>query len=65
MAANNEIGTIYPIDKIGQIAQKYQIPFLCDASQVVGKIEIDFSNWELPFSQFLVTNFTHPKASGR
>ncbi|MEQ8971493.1 MAG: aminotransferase class V-fold PLP-dependent enzyme [Coleofasciculus sp. C1-SOL-03] len=28
MAANNEIGTIYPIQNIGKIAQTYNIPFL-------------------------------------
>ena len=41
MAANNEVGTIYPIEKIGLIAKKYNIPFLCDASQAVGKIPIN------------------------
>jgi len=38
MAANNEIGNIYPILEIG----KYNIPFLCDASQTVGKIPTNF-----------------------
>jgi cysteine desulfurase len=32
------VGTIYPVEKIGAIAQKYHIPFLCDASQAVGKM---------------------------
>ncbi len=41
MAANNEIGNIYPVREIGKIAQKYNIPFLCDASQAVGKIPLD------------------------
>ncbi len=45
MAANNEVGTIYPIEKIGKIAQKYQTPFLCDASQAVGKIPLNFQDW--------------------
>lgn len=49
MAANNEIGNIYPIPKIGQIAQKYDIPFLCDASQAVGKIPIDFEQWGITY----------------
>jgi cysteine desulfurase len=26
MAANNEVGNIYPIQEVGQIAQKYDIP---------------------------------------
>jgi len=45
MAANNEIGNIYPIQTIGQIAQRYHIPFLCDGSQSVGKIPLNFEGW--------------------
>lgn len=45
MAANNEVGTLYPIGKIAAIAQSYQVPFLCDASQAVGKIPIQFNEW--------------------
>ncbi|MBE9137370.1 cysteine desulfurase [Nodosilinea sp. LEGE 07088] len=45
MAANNEVGTIYPIEKIAHIAQRYQVPLLCDASQAVGKIPIQFNEW--------------------
>ena len=64
MAANNEIGNIYPIDKIGQIAQKYQVPLLCDASQVVGKIEIDFSNWGITFLAISGHKLYAPKGIG-
>jgi cysteine desulfurase len=49
MAANNEIGNIYPIQKIGQIAQHYGIPFLCDSSQAVGKIPIQFEEWGITY----------------
>jgi cysteine desulfurase len=49
MAANNEIGNIYPLEKIGKIAQKYQIPWLCDGSQAVGKIPIDFQHLGITF----------------
>ncbi len=52
MAANNEVGNIYPLEKIGQIAQKYQIPWLCDASQAVGKIPIDFHDLGITFLTF-------------
>lgn len=47
MAANNEVGTLYPIEKIAAIAQTYQVPFLCDASQAVGKVPIQFNEWGL------------------
>jgi cysteine desulfurase len=45
MAANNEVGTLYPIEKIAAIAQSHQVPFLCDASQAVGKIPLQFNEW--------------------
>jgi cysteine desulfurase len=45
MAANNEVGTIYPIEKIAAIAQRYQVPLLCDAAQAVGKIPLQFNAW--------------------
>jgi cysteine desulfurase len=64
MAANNEIGTIYPIDQIGEIAQKYQIPFLSDASQAIGKIEIDFSNWGITFLAISGHKLYAPKGIG-
>jgi len=41
MYANNEIGTIQPIKKIGELAQKNNIIFHSDATQAVGKLEID------------------------
>ena len=47
MAANNEVGTIYPIEKIAAIAQSHQTPFLCDASQAVGKVPIYFNDYGL------------------
>ncbi|MCI8290774.1 MAG: cysteine desulfurase [Clostridia bacterium] len=41
MMANNEIGNIYPIKEISQIANKYNVLFHCDSVQAVGKIKID------------------------
>jgi cysteine desulfurase len=41
MHANNEVGTIQPIQKISAIAQQKNIVFHTDASQSVGKIEAD------------------------
>lgn len=41
MFANNEIGTIEPIEKIAKIAQSHGILFHTDAVQAVGNVEID------------------------
>lgn len=64
MAANNEIGTIYPIEKIGQIAQRYNIPFLCDASQAVGKIPINFKAWGITYLAISAHKIYGSKGSG-
>jgi cysteine desulfurase len=40
MHANNEIGTLEPIAKIGQICKSYHVPFHSDACQSFGKIPI-------------------------
>jgi len=40
MWANNETGLIHPISEISQLAEKYQLIFLTDAVQAVGKIPV-------------------------
>ena len=41
MAANNEIGTIQPVEEIGKIAKDYDIIFHTDAVQTIGKMPMD------------------------
>ncbi|RKD33770.1 aminotransferase class V-fold PLP-dependent enzyme [Thermohalobacter berrensis] len=41
--ASNVIGTIQPIRKIGEIAKKYDIPFVVDAAQTAGIYPIDIN----------------------
>ena len=41
MAANNEIGTIQPIEEIGRIAREHNILFHTDAVQAFGHVPID------------------------
>lgn len=47
MLANNEIGNIYPIEKIASIAKKNNILFHCDAVQAAGKIKIDVKSLDV------------------
>ena len=64
MAANNEVGNIYPIDIIGTIAQRYKIPFLCDGSQAVGKIPLNFQDWGITFLTISGHKLYAPKGIG-
>ncbi|HEY9801562.1 MAG TPA: cysteine desulfurase family protein [Leptolyngbyaceae cyanobacterium] len=64
MAANNEVGTIYPIEKIGAIAQTYNIPFLCDASQATGKIPLNFQDWGITYLAISGHKLYAPKGVG-
>jgi len=41
MHANNEIGTIEPVEEIGKIARERKIHFHCDTVQSVGHIPVD------------------------
>ncbi len=64
MAANNEIGNIYPIEKVGAIAQKYNIPFLCDGSQAVGKIPINCNEMGITYLAISGHKMYAPKGIG-
>ena len=44
MFANNEIGTIQPINEIAKITKEYNIVFHTDAVQAVGNVPINVSN---------------------
>lgn len=41
MHANNEVGTVQPIEEIGKLARERGIPFHTDAAQSAGKIPVD------------------------
>jgi cysteine desulfurase len=64
MAANNEVGTIYPIQQISAIAQRHQVPFLCDATQSVGKIPIQFNDWGITMLALSAHKLYGPKGIG-
>lgn len=41
MHANNETGTLQPVQEIGELAKRYGIAFHTDASQSIGKVEVN------------------------
>jgi len=44
MWVNNETGVIQPINDIARLCRKYNIIFMCDATQAIGKIPIDLKS---------------------
>jgi len=44
MYANNETGTIFPVEQIGAIAKEYGAAFHVDAVQVAGKLPLNMKN---------------------
>jgi cysteine desulfurase len=41
MHANNEVGSILPVEEIGEIAKKKEVPLHTDAAQSCGKVEVN------------------------
>jgi cysteine desulfurase len=64
MLGNNEIGTLHPIHEIGRIAMGREIPFLCDAVQAVGKIDVDVDRMGIDLLPISAHKLYGPKGTG-
>lgn len=64
MAANNEIGTIEPIAKIGEIAHEHGILFHTDAVQAYGHIPINVDEMNIDMLSASGHKFYGPKGTG-
>lgn len=64
MFANNEIGTIQPIEQIAEIAQKYNIVFHTDAVQAAGNVPIDVESMGIDMLSMSGHKINAPKGIG-
>ncbi len=64
MFANNEIGTIEPIEEIGKIAKENNIPFHTDTVQAIGKVPIDVDKLNIDLLSISSHKIYGPKGIG-
>jgi cysteine desulfurase len=64
MLANNEVGTIQPIEEIGKITRKKGVLLHCDAVQGVGKTEFDVRKMNVDLASLTAHKMYGPKGVG-
>lgn len=64
MHANNETGTLQPIEEISEVARRFSIPFHTDASQSLGKVPVNVDELGIDFLTIAGHKMYAPKGIG-
>jgi len=64
MHANNETGTLTPIEKVGELCRKYDAVFHCDTVQTMAHFKHDLSTLPVDFITCAAHKFHGPKGVG-
>lgn len=64
MAANNEIGVIQPLEKIGEICREQGVLFHSDAAQAIAKIPLDVEQMKIDLMSLTAHKIYGPKGTG-
>ena len=63
-AANGELGTIQPVEEIGELCREHGIVFHTDATQAVGKIQVDVDRCRADLLALSAHKLYGPKGAG-
>lgn len=64
MHANNEIGSLLPMDRVGEMCKKYNALFHCDTTQTIAHYKLDLQNIPVDMANASAHKFHGPKGIG-
>jgi cysteine desulfurase len=64
MHANNEVGSIQPVEEIGRVCREKGVPFHCDAVQTLGKLPIEVNAMNASLLSISAHKLYGPKGIG-